>query len=62
MKRERRQPTRAGWRQITSRRPRVRRIPPPEVPYNTSRSPGPNLEERPADRGEAENEERKGAT
>ena len=28
---------------------------------NTPQSPGPNLEERPADRGDAENEEGKGA-
>lgn len=63
MKRERRQPTRREWAAITSRRPVVRRVPPPEVSHNTSRRlrPGPNGEECPAGRGEAKNEEGKGA-
>jgi hypothetical protein len=55
VKRERRKPTAAELRLITSRRPVVR----PEVPY-TVRSPGPNGGGCPAERGEA-NEGREGA-
>lgn len=38
MKRERRKPTRAEWATITSRRPVVQKIPPPDK----DDSPGPN--------------------
>ena len=39
MRKERRKPTKAEWSQITSRRPVVRRIAPPEKPHRA----GPNV-------------------
>ena len=59
VKRERRKRTAAELRLITSRRPVVRPVRRPEVPY-TVRSPGRNGGGCPAERGEA-NEGREGA-
>lgn len=40
MKRERRQPTKAEWAAITSKRPAVRKIPPPDKERGIEPKPG----------------------